>query len=166
MRLLIIVLLLFIWIATPAHSQCAVPGCEAATAQVSAAKATARAIITESAPVATATPQMPEVIYIDQTREVVVTVLSVMTVTAIVTATPEPIVTATTTPTVEPTVTMGVMQTRSDGERVSPIEFAGLALFACVAISLSAYAVYRFIFPKRNDDDSGTQWVQTKRGKK
>ncbi len=55
-RVVVLVIVLLLPIGN-AHAQCGVPGCEAATAYVSSAKATARAVITENAP--TPEPTVP-----------------------------------------------------------------------------------------------------------
>lgn len=55
MRWIVAAFISFLVVAQPAHAQCTAPGCEEATAVVSAARATARAVLTREAPAPTAT---------------------------------------------------------------------------------------------------------------
>lgn len=94
MRCIVATLISFLMIAQPVVAQCSAPGCEEATAVVSAARATARAVLTREAP-PTVTP-LPTMTPVPTSTS---TPTATMTATPMPTQTPMPTSTATMQPT-------------------------------------------------------------------
>lgn len=102
----------FLLVAQPAEAQCTVPGCEEATAVVSAARATARAVLTREAP-PTSTPLPTSTPWPTPTPTDTPTPTSAPTATE----TPAPTATQTAKPTatVQPTATVVAQGDESAG---------------------------------------------------
>jgi hypothetical protein len=132
-----VVLFLLLWPAA-AHAQCTAPGCEEATAVVSAARATARAVLTREAPTpaATWTPVPPTSTPIPPT--------------ATETATPEPTNTPRPTETPVVVVLIATAPVRAIESATVPVTSLadtlvkiGLFIFASVVMLASAGALMR-----------------------
>jgi hypothetical protein len=106
MRWIVAAFISFLVVAQPAVAQCTAPGCEEATAVVSAARATARAVLTREAPptptpLPTSTPWPTVTPAPTQTPQPTATETALPTSTAEPTATQEPTQTATPAPAAE-----------------------------------------------------------------
>lgn len=141
-RLVWVVVLLGLLVTRPADAQCTAPGCELATAVVSNARATARAILTAEAP-PTPTPVPTSTPWPTPTPTAEPTATA--TATAQPTDTPEPTATATAQPTAAQPVATVMVQGDQNANPSNWLLNIVIAVVAALLIYVSLSSLLRRI---------------------